>query len=54
MGQYSKFYVALAGAVVAFVTSLYGGSNSYVQLLVATLTAVGVYATANTSQTPRI
>lgn len=43
---YSKFIIALLGAVLTVVVQFYGDSN-YVQIVVAILTALGVYQVPN-------
>ncbi len=47
--KYSKFWVALGGAAVAFLTIQFGADNTYVQVVVALLTSLGVYAVPNAS-----
>jgi uncharacterized membrane protein len=47
MQKYSKFLVAVLGAVVTIVVQDFG-QNKYVQILVALLTALGVYQVRNT------
>ena len=44
---YSKFIIALLGAVITTVLQFYG-DNNYVQIAVALLTALGVYRVPNT------
>lgn len=44
--QYSKFIVALLGAAVTVAVQFYG-TNQYVQVAVAFLTALGVYQVSN-------
>jgi hypothetical protein len=44
--KYDKFLVAVLGAVVTVVAQQYG-SNKYVGMAVAVLTALGVYVTPN-------
>jgi len=41
-----KFYIALAGAVVTYLTAKYGASNE-LTLLTGVLTAAGVYSVEN-------
>lgn len=48
--QYTKFYVALAGAAVQFLSSLYGVSSVYTTLAIGLLTAIGVYSATNTAK----
>lgn len=43
---YSKFIVALVGAVVTVVVQFYG-DNTFVQALMPVLTALGVYQVKN-------
>lgn len=47
LAAYSKFWVALAGALVAFAASYFGNTHVF-QLIVGLLTAAGVYNTRNT------
>jgi hypothetical protein len=47
MGKYSKFYVALAAALVAGANQLWGVNSAYATLLVGVLGALGVYGVAN-------
>lgn len=42
-----KFWVALGGAVVAFLTGIYGPDNETVRLAIGVLTALGVYSVRN-------
>ena len=44
--QYSKFWIALLGAVLTTLT-VYFPTNEYVTLIVTLLTALGVYVTPN-------
>lgn len=45
--KYSKFWVALAGAVVAGLVQYYGKDNTLVSSVVGVLTAAGVYQIKN-------
>lgn len=47
--NYTKFFVALLGAIVTVVLQFYG-TNKYVQMAVVFLTAVGVYGLPNIKQ----
>lgn len=47
LGQYSKFIVAIAGAIIAGLYSYYGAGNELVQTVVAIATALGVYTIPN-------
>ena len=47
MQAYSKFLVALVGAVAQVVAEYYS-TNTYVQVALALLTALGVYQVRNT------
>jgi len=46
LGNYNKFWIALAGAVATVVVQFYG-KNQVVQAVVPLLMALGVYATPN-------
>lgn len=46
LAPYSKFIIALVGAVVTVVAQFYG-ANAAVQVVVAVLTALGVYQVPN-------
>lgn len=48
LGKYNKLWLALIGALVAFLIQFYGADNSIVTLVVGLLTALGVYAAPNT------
>lgn len=54
MNKYSKLWVALAGALVAFLMNFYGASNAEVQLVIGILTALGVYGVPNTPAAPTL
>jgi type IV secretory pathway VirB2 component (pilin) len=47
LGKYSKFWIALIGAIVSGLT-LYFGSNEWITILVTFLSAIGVFASPNT------
>lgn len=46
MSKYNKLLVALLGAAVTVAVQFYG-TNKYVQIAVALLTALGVYSVKN-------
>lgn len=46
LARYNKLWVALLGAIVTVFVQMYG-SNAKVQVVVAVLTALGVYTTPN-------
>lgn len=46
-GKYTKFIVAIVGAVVAGLYSFYGAGNELVQTIIAVATALGVYQLPN-------
>ena len=48
LGKYTKFWVALIGAVVALLT-IYFGAQPWLPILINFLTAIGVYAATNTT-----
>lgn len=46
LGKYSKFWIALIGALVALLT-IYFGAQPWLPILVNFLTAIGVYYAPN-------
>lgn len=46
MSKYNKFFVALLGALATVAIQFYG-TNQYVQIAVALLTAIGVHQVPN-------
>lgn len=46
LGQYSKFIVAIVGAVVSYLVAHYG-SQDWVNAVVLAATAIGVYSVPN-------
>lgn len=52
LGQYAKFFTAVAGQALAYVQYKYGGSNQWVDLAIAVAAALGVYAVPNASKPP--
>lgn len=44
--NYTKFFIALLGAVITVAIQFYG-TNKYVQMAVALVTALGVYSLPN-------
>lgn len=47
LGEYSKFIVAIAAAVVSGLVAYYGEDTQLVQTVIAVLSALGVYSVSN-------
>ena len=52
LGQYAKFFTALAGQGLVYAQYEYGSGNKWVTLATAAAAALGVYAVPNTPKAP--
>lgn len=45
--RYDKFLISLLGAIILWASTYYGAHNQWVQVVIAVLTAAGVYVAPN-------